>query len=210
MKQTNSASTLGLVFCLWLCAIIGCSAPSSNLATNNSTASTNNSSPFKPSPSNSNPPLLPRTTPTAAPTAAPEPGIDQSDLEDSSDLAVVNNIKAADKSITYEHLKKNADKYNGQAWSFTGKILEIQELEGKTVARIGTGSWGSKPVLVTAPFTTDFVEDNNVFIVGYLTGSYSYESQAGWNITIPSLTARAILKPADAAKLKVSSNKKGK
>lgn len=204
MKKPDTASNLGLVFCIWLVFALGCVSPSSNLSTGNSSATVTNSSSSKPS--NTNSPFKPDD----AHTAAPEPGLDQSDIGDNSDIAVINNIRAVNKSITYEHLKKNADKFKGEAWSFTGKILEIQEMEGKTVARISTDSWGLKPVLVAAPFTTDFVEDNNVFVVGYLSGSYSYESQAGWNITIPSLMARAILKPADAAKLKAPKTQKKK
>ncbi len=115
---------------------------------------------------------------------------------------VRGNILAADTKITYEHLKKNADKYAGKPWSFTGKILEIQESDGVTIARISQDNWGNKAIYVVAPVSTEFLEDNRVFVVGYLAGSYTYESQAGWTITIPAMAARAIIKPNEVAKLK--------
>ena len=63
---------------------------------------------------------------------------------------------------------------------------------------------------VTANFTTEFVDKDEVYVAGYLTGNYSYTSEAGWNITIPSIDARAILKPSEAARIlagKTSSKK---
>jgi hypothetical protein len=65
---------------------------------------------------------------------------------------------------------------------------------------------------VKANFATDFVEKDQVYVVGTLTGNYSYTSEAGWNITIPAIDAQAILKPNEAARIragkKASSNAK--
>jgi hypothetical protein len=116
--------------------------------------------------------------------------------------ALKQNLQGVDPKITYELIKKNVDKYAAQPWSFTGRILEIFERDGQTQARISIDAWGTKPCWVVGNLTTDFVEKNQVTVVGYLAGSYSYTSQAGWNITIPAIAARAIVKPADAARLK--------
>jgi hypothetical protein len=122
--------------------------------------------------------------------------------EGSDSELLKRNIQQANSKITYELLKKNADKYAGEPWFFTGRILEIFEQGGHTESRISLDSWGSKPIWIAGDFTTDFVEKNQVFVVGYLAGNYSYTSQAGWKITIPALAARAILKPGEAAKLR--------
>jgi hypothetical protein len=117
-------------------------------------------------------------------------------------------IRQVNKDISYEKVKKNPDKYKGEVWAVTGKILEIDETDNYTVARVGTGEWGLDVVWVEADFTTDFVGKNRVYVVGYLQGSKTYESQAGWTITIPSLKASAILKPSDAARLIAAARKK--
>ncbi len=105
-----------------------------------------------------------------------------------------------DKTITYEHLKKNADKHAGKPWAFSGKILEITEKDGITEARIALDDWGNKVIYVAGPIETLFVEKNRVYVIGYLAGNYSYTSQANWKITVPALAVRAMIKPQDLAK----------
>lgn len=107
-------------------------------------------------------------------------------------------VALIDDGITYEMLKKDASKYIGKGWGFTGKILEIKEKNGITIARIGLDPYGSKPVWVQGRLTTDFVEDNRVYVVGVLAGDYTYKSQANWSITIPALVPVAIMKPEKA------------
>lgn len=169
-------------------AIIGCADNSNRPANTISRANTSNA------------PLL--STPT------PKPVYDN-DLtgqalrikdEGVDDFQIKQNLLNADKSITYELLKKNPQKYAGRPWAFEGKILEITEKNGATVARITLDDWGNKPMMVMGPIETSFVEKDHVYVVGYLAGDYSYTSQANWNITIPALAVRAIMKKKDAAK----------
>ena len=166
-------------------------------------------------------------SPPSKPTASTTPFVLSSSLSYDSDMpgqiarigaegiseeAVRANILAADKTITYAHLKKNAAKHATKPWSFTGKILEIQEVDGGTVARIGLDAWGSQAIYVAGPITTDFLENNRVFVVGYLAGEYSYTSVANYNMSIPAVAARAMMKPAEAAKYRVppGQSRKGK
>lgn len=118
------------------------------------------------------------------------------------DDQIRKTIADVDKSITYAHLEKDPEKYNGMPWAASGKVIQIMEKGGQTTALVGADRYGAQNYWVSANFTTDFVKGNQVYIVGYLQGSYSYKSVAGWDITIPSLVARAILKPKDAAKFK--------
>jgi hypothetical protein len=122
-----------------------------------------------------------------------------------SDESVVREIMlAVNKAITYEHLKKNADNYNGEPWAFTGTVMQIQESGAQTFALVSLDAWGNNLMAVRANFTTDFVEKNQVYVVGYLAGNYSYTSVAGWNMTVPLMEARAILKPSEATRIKAS------
>jgi hypothetical protein len=70
------------------------------------------------------------------------------------------------------------------------------------VAKNSLHDWGNKNVWVIAGFTTDFVEGNQVYVIGYIIENYSYKSIAGWDMTVPSVAARAMLKPTDAARIK--------
>lgn len=126
--------------------------------------------------------------------------------EGSDEDQIRANIAATDKAITYEHLKKNADKYAGKPWFCKGKILEITEQSGLTVARIGLDDWGTKTIWVMGLVSTDFVEKNTVYVVGYLAGNYSYTSQANWQITVPALAIRAMIKPSDWPKYQKGKN----
>ena len=54
--------------------------------------------------------------------------------------------------------------------------------------------------MVIGPIETSFVEKDHVYVIGYLAGDYSYTSQANWNITIPALAMRAMMKKRDVAK----------
>jgi hypothetical protein len=121
--------------------------------------------------------------------------------EGESKEAIFTNIKSVDSKLTYAHIKKNPSRYAGTPWMFSGKILEIRETGNQTFARIGIGSWGADAIYVIGSFTTEFIEDDRVSVIGYLAGDYSYVSQAGWNITIPAFAARLMVKPSDATRL---------
>lgn len=96
--------------------------------------------------------------------------------------------------ITYAHLKKNADRYSGRKTVFQGVIDEIGERNGETIARIAANGNSELMFWVQAAFETDFVEGNRVDVAGILAGATTYQSQAGWNITIPTVLARSIQK----------------
>jgi hypothetical protein len=111
-----------------------------------------------------------------------------------SDVMSLNVEAAKSSAITFAHLKKNADRYKGKFWRFTGKIIEIGESGGRTKARVALDSYGQNVIFVEAPFETEFVDGARVEVMGLLTGSFSYTSQAGWNISIPSMLAARITK----------------
>lgn len=143
-------------------------------------------------------PIRPRPS-TPLPAHKPVSGYNpEMDSEESIRL----HMRDVEKSITYEKLKKNADEYDSYGWAFTGKVSQIQESGGRTEAMVSLDAWGSKRMWVTANFTTEFVEKDQVYVVGYLAGNFSYTSVAGWNMTVPMIEARAILKPAEAARIR--------
>lgn len=114
---------------------------------------------------------------------------------------------SVDKSITYGQLTKNADRYQGQAWAFTCSIVQIQEAGGETSALVALDYLHNDMMKVKASFTTEFVDGDMVYVVGYLAGNYSYRSVGGLDMTIPMIEAKAILKPSDA--IRIRAGKKG-
>jgi hypothetical protein len=185
------------VFCLIAFALLAaCSTDSKT--TQDTPSPFNSPTPSPPKPATSAPSpvaaLAPPAKPTPTPVRDPASGL--------SEEMIRQDMLAVDKSITYEKLKKNADEYDSYPWAFMGKVFQIQESGGRTGALISLDAWGNKTMWVTANFTTEFVEKDQVYVVGYLAGNYSYTSVAGWNLTVPAIEARAILKPSEAARIR--------
>lgn len=102
--------------------------------------------------------------------------------------------KANAQSIPYPHLKKNPDRYSGEYVKYTGEIVQILEGNGMTNIRLSVtkDDYGYNiDDLIFVEYTgyTDFVDNDIVTIYGEVYGSYSYESQAGYNITLPGIIA---------------------
>ncbi len=107
----------------------------------------------------------------------------------------------ANKSITYAHLKKNADKYTWKPWRLTGRIVEIAEVKGTTRGRVSLSDYADQVMYFEYGGETDFVENNVVEMAGVLASTFSYESQAGWKITIPAISAAALTKRGEIDKM---------
>lgn len=119
------------------------------------------------------------------------------------DIAWFVERSDANKNVTYQHLMKNAARYAGMPWKTQARILEIEELPGPvTVARISVDYFGNSAMYVFGRFDTDFVQHDAVDIMGYLADTFSYQSQAGWNITIPAMSMMTMTKLGGISKLR--------
>ncbi len=121
----------------------------------------------------------------------------------SQDISIERTLSAAEKrasakTISFAQLDKNPEKYEGDYVKYTGEILQISEGFFKTSIRLAVtknsyGWYSANDVIWVEYFgTTDFVEEDIVTVYGEITGSYSYTSIAGWEITIPSMEADTI------------------
>lgn len=123
-----------------------------------------------------------------------------SDAERASALCVVE--RQANPDITFAALERNAARFDTQVAVFRGKVLEIQDIpnDGGSFLRLGLDSYGQRVIAVftylTPPDTV--VRGRRVKVYGRMANTYSYTSQAGWNITIPRLNAVAVVGDADA------------
>lgn len=104
--------------------------------------------------------------------------------------AILDNWEASIEGLKYAMLEKNPTKYVGTPYTFYGKIVQIQERGNYTWARLNFGR--TDIIWVEGRFSTAYLKNQNVYVVGYLAGTYSYTSEAGWKITIPAFAARTI------------------
>lgn len=103
--------------------------------------------------------------------------------------------KANAKTIDYPQLKKNPDRYKGEYVKYTGKILQILEGDNITNIRLSVtqNSYGydvNDVIFIEYPGYTEFVDDDIITVYGEIYGSYSYTSQAGFEISLPGLLAK--------------------
>ena len=95
--------------------------------------------------------------------------------------------------VSYKQLEKDPNSFSGTVTTFTGQVLQIQQSGNDGVMRLsvtnkGYGIWSPSDVIyVTYHQPTDAVDDDIVSVTGTLTGSETYTSQAGFQITIPSM-----------------------
>lgn len=130
--------------------------------------------------------------------------VDGNPIEAERYAAVLRESLGNAETIHYAHLKKNAAKYGGRPWAFTGRILQIIEQGGTTIARLqvlhGDDDYSDDVIFIEAPFETEFLVKNRIDVVGYLAGTKEYTSQAGWNIEVPALAAISMTKPGQLTK----------
>jgi hypothetical protein len=96
----------------------------------------------------------------------------------------------------YAELKKNADGYTGRRCKCYGQVAQAMVDGDTTTLRVnvtneGYGIWDDT-VYVTFKGSTPAVENSMVWVYGTISGSKTYESQAGWNITIPGIDAKFV------------------
>ncbi len=106
------------------------------------------------------------------------------------------DYKNSSEKIQYKLLKKNPYAKINKVTYFKGKILQAGSDSGVdwfiiSTKNQGYGYWTDN-VFVIYDGTTDFLSDNIVRVWGEVVGPHNYESQAGYNLSIPLLNAKYI------------------
>ena len=114
-----------------------------------------------------------------------------------AEAQAVATKKANAQTIDYAQLKKNPDRYKGEYVKYTGEILQILEGDNITNIRLAVtkSSYGydfNDVIFIEYPGYTDFVDNDIVTVYGEIYGSYSYKSQAGYEISLPGLLAETV------------------
>lgn len=110
--------------------------------------------------------------------------------------------KASCKSISYDSLARDPEKYKGKLVKFYGKVVQVQESDSAlyySVYRINVGNDGygyyDDTVYVTYDSTkasTRILEDDMVTFYGEYQGLKTYETIMGGSVTIPHVQAEYI------------------
>jgi hypothetical protein len=123
--------------------------------------------------------------------------------------AIRKNLLEADRSVTFEQLQVDAARYEGTPWAFEGKIHDIIGEEKRGIgdyilAEIRLGDDPGKLLAVRGDFRTDFRENDNVYVVGYITGTSRPRLGASalkYSGKVVGFSARAFLRPNEAREI---------
>jgi hypothetical protein len=117
----------------------------------------------------------------------------------------MSSLKAEARAIDYKLLSKSPDAYKRAPAKYTGQIVEIKEEgggQGYMRLAVEKTAYGWDPnsiILVGYRDSTDALQGDVVTVYGYLAGTYSYSSQANYQITVPTLISCSIEKEKAAA-----------
>lgn len=104
------------------------------------------------------------------------------------------DYKAGCQTYEYRVLNKNPDSLAGNQIKARGQVLQIQEDSGVTVMRVaitkGSFDIWDDAVMIVYAGKIDVYEKDLVTVWGEIEGSYTYKSVAGWDVTVPKITAK--------------------
>lgn len=112
-----------------------------------------------------------------------------SDKNGSDNKLSEEDYKAQCEEMDFNKVNKNADKYKGDKFKVSGKIIQIMEDNNGGVMRVAMDDMYDNVVYVTYTGTNDFVEDDYITAYGECDGSYTYTSTIGASITLPKIDA---------------------
>lgn len=121
--------------------------------------------------------------------------------------AIARNMQGVDKTITYNRIMKNPAPFYGQPIVINGRVMQIMEYPADDGGFFTDAFiyWGSDLVTISMVGQTPFVKGDRVTVVGYLANHlYQYKSISQWDMAVPLVVARAILKPSEAARIKTT------
>ena len=153
--------------------------------------------------------LAPQTQPPTQAAAAPAPEATPDDeprmlarqfstLEGESLIGALWDYESQiTQRVTYAQLERNADRYAGTRVVYSGEVMEIQDLpdQGGAFLRLAVDDNYDHIVAVAAlaPPPDSIVRGHRARVYGELAGTFSYTSQANYQITIPKVLAVAVV-----------------
>lgn len=98
--------------------------------------------------------------------------------------------------VTYDQLARTPDDYEGKKVSFSGTVVQVLEDDGVTEMRLAVNGDYDTIILVdildSDRGSSHVLENDNITVYGKSTGTTTYESTMGGDITIPSMIAKKL------------------
>jgi hypothetical protein len=97
--------------------------------------------------------------------------------------------------VTYAQLERNAERYTSTPAIYSGEVLEIHDQDEGAFLRIAVDDNYDHAMAVIAivPPADSVVRGRRVRVYGVLAGSFSYTSQANYELTIPRIIGIAVV-----------------
>jgi len=92
---------------------------------------------------------------------------------------------------SYAALERGVAAHVGERVCYRGTVQEIFDTENGTQMRVALRSYGQDVIWVIAVArpADDVLARSRVTLCGYVLGQHTYQSQAGWNISLPLIAA---------------------
>ena len=109
------------------------------------------------------------------------------------------------KTYDYTEIFRNAEKYIGEYATFTGEVIQVQEVSGGVIMRVNVTQdeygyddtiyveWSDTDKLMDPDAQNRFLEEDIITLYGELDGTETYETILGGSVTIPKLIAHYIV-----------------
>ena len=113
----------------------------------------------------------------------------------------LNAWDAGSSTVSYALLERGAEPHRGAHVMLSGTVVEVRDNDdGTTSVRLATrGRYDDIIYVVSETHPSDrVVQGARVTAPAILAGTYTYEAQSGWNITLPAAAAFAVI-PSDEA-----------
>jgi len=115
----------------------------------------------------------------------------------SAKIRFAANFMAENELIPYRMLQKDANKLAGIVVWYEGEIFNIQEEHGITTIQMNVtpkeyGGWDDQ-IYVVYNGSVNVYKDDVVLIVGIVDGQHAYKSVAGWDMTVPKISATVVI-----------------
>lgn len=100
-------------------------------------------------------------------------------------ICFASDFKSDCKPLDYKQMEKNSAKYFGEPVQVSGSVFQIMEDGNYGLILMHVDDDSSQILAVMYEGSNDILEDDYITVYGNATVDYSYESQAGLQLSVP-------------------------
>lgn len=106
-------------------------------------------------------------------------------------MCFASDFKSECKPLDYKQMEKNSAKFFGDPVCVNGSVFQIMEDGKYGLILMHVDDDYGQILAVMYEGSNDIVEDDYITVYGNATIDYSYESQAGYQLTVPCVLAES-------------------